>query len=290
MKILVTGGSGFLGSHVADALSETGNEVVIFDLSSSQYQQKNQKMINGSVTDYEQVYAAMDGCEAVYHLAALADIDEAINKPRNTMSVNVMGTLNVLEAAREHKIERFVFSSSIYVYSEQGSFYRTSKQACENLIQDYHNQYGLNFTILRYGSLYGPRANSSNSVFRMITTALKEGRIEYGGNGEEVREYIHIRDAALMSAEALGEEYNGAILHVTGLERMKTGEMLEMLKEILNGKVEVVLGGRDLIGHYMQTPYNYTPKLGRKMTTKTHIDLGLGLLDCIQYIDNNRDH
>ena len=285
MRILVTGGSGFLGSHVADALTEAGHDVAIFDKTPSPYLREGQEMIVGDVLNMDQVKDAVAGCDVVYHLAALADINEAISKPVDTMSINLMGTVNLLEAVREHKVSRFVFSSSIYVYSNQGSFYRTSKQACEHLIQDYHDRYGVEFTILRYGSLYGPRADASNSVHKMVTTALETGKIEYGGNGKEVREYIHIRDAALMSAEAMEDDYKGQILHLTGRERMTTGEMLEMLREILNGDVEIQLGDGNITGHYMQTPYNYTPRLGRKMTRNNFIDLGLGLLDVIQFLD-----
>lgn len=285
MKVLVTGGSGFLGSHVADALTEAGHDVVIFDIHPSPYLQDKQQIIIGDITNPDLVARAVKGCDAIYHLAALADIDEAINKPRDTMSVNLMGTVNMLEAARNQGVKRFVFSSSIYVYSDQGSFYRTSKQACEHLIQDYHDRYGLNYTILRYGSLYGPRADQNNSVYKMISSALETGCIKYGGNGKEVREYIHIRDAALMSAEVLEDEYRNEILHLTGRERLTTGDMLEMIREILNNKVEISLGTENVTGHYMQTPYNYTPRLGRKMTRNTYIDLGLGLLDCIQFLD-----
>lgn len=285
MKVLVTGGSGFLGSHVADALNEAGHDVVVFDMKPSPYIKDGQHMVIGDVTDTESIDAAVKGCDVIYHLAALADINEAINKPVDTMNVNLMGTVNMLEAARRHSIKRFVFSSSIYVYSDQGSFYRTSKQACEHLIQDYHDRYGLEYTILRYGSLYGPRADASNAVHKMIDSALRTGRIEYAGNGREVREYIHIRDAALMSADILDADYVCDILHLTGRERMTTSDMLEMLKEILNNKVEILLGEGTITGHYMQTPYNYTPRIGRKMTRNTYIDLGLGLLDVIQFMD-----
>jgi len=286
MKVLVTGGAGFLGSHVADALSEAGHEVYIFDCKQSPYLREDQKMILGDITDVESVREAVKNCEVIYHLAALADIDQAINRPLDTMSINVMGTANILEAAREFNIKRFIFSSSIYVYSDQGSFYRTSKQACEHLIHDYYERYGLEYSILRYGSLYGPRADSSNAVYRMLNSALENGTVSYGGSGKEVREYIHIRDAALMSVDALADGFKNAILHLTGRERMTTGEMLEMMNEILNNKLEITLNTKSVTGHYMQTPYNYTPKLGRKMTRETYIDLGLGLLDMIQFLDN----
>ena len=89
----------------------------------------------------------------------MADISEAIERPREAVEVNVIGTVNMLEAARAYGVGRFVFASSIYVYSNQGSFYRTTKQACENLVHDYHERFGLDFTVLRFGSLYGPRAD-----------------------------------------------------------------------------------------------------------------------------------
>jgi len=287
MKVLVTGGAGFLGSHVADALTGAGHDVTIFDRVESLYLRDHQKMTIGDVTDFEQVQDAVKDCDVIYHLAALADIDEAIDKPRDTMTVNLMGTVNMLEAAKQHGIKRFVFSSSIYVYSNQGSFYRTSKQACEHLIQDYHDRYGLEYTILRYGSLYGPRADNSNAVFKMITSAFETGKIEYPGNGREVREYIHIVDAALMSADILDQKYQNEIFHLTGRERMTTSDMLEMLREIFRDKVEISFGEDNISGHYMQTPYNYTPRLGRKITRDTYIDLGLGLLDVIQYLDQS---
>lgn len=287
MKILVTGGSGFLGSHVADALSEAGHDVHVFDLAESQYLRSDQKMIIGDVTNIDDVNTAVKGCDIIYHLAALADIDKAINRPRDTMTVNLMGTVNMLEAAREFNVQRFIFSSSIYVYSDQGSFYRTSKQACEHLIQDYHERYGLDYTILRYGSLYGPRADESNAVFRMLKSALEKQTISYNGNGQEVREYIHIRDAALMSADVAQERFANTIMHLMGRERMTSGSMLEMIKEILNNKVDVKLNAKAMTGHYMQTPYNYTPRLGRKMTRESYIDLGLGLLDVIQFLDQD---
>lgn len=285
MKALVTGGAGFLGSHVADALSDAGHSVVIFDRKESDFRREDQDIIIGDISDAASVSKALEGIDVVYHLAALADINVAMSRPREAIETNVLGTLNVLEACIAHSLERVVFSSSIYVYSGQGSFYRTSKQACEQMIQDYHEQHDLKYTILRYGSLYGPRADSGNAVRKMISTALEFGRIEYSGTGEEVREYIHIRDAALMSVQVLDDVYANSIIHITGRERMTTRAMIDMLDEILGGDLDIVLGDGNIPGHYRQTPYSYTPRLGRRLTPETFIDLGLGLLDCIQHAD-----
>jgi UDP-glucose 4-epimerase len=284
MKILVTGGSGFIGSHIADALSDAGHEVVLFDLNRSPWLRGGQTMTVGSVLDTEAVQHAVKGCQVVYHLAALADINEAINRPRETVQINIVGTLNLLEAAREHRINRFIFASSIYVYSNQGSFYRTTKQACENLIEDYHDRFDLDFTILRFGSLYGPRAGTGSHLNCLLSQALTERRIDYYGTGDEVREYIHVLDAAAMSVDVLASEFANQFVHLTGRERMTSRDMLSMICEMLGGDVALKFNATSPMGHYVQTPYHFVPKLGRRLTRSTYIDLGLGLMDCLQTI------
>lgn len=283
MRVLVTGGGGFLGSHVADVLCERGHEVRIFDRRPSPWPSPDRTMILGDVRDPDAVRDAVRGCDAVYHLAALADIGVALDSPRPTVEINILGTLNVLEAAREAGVRRVIFASSIYVYSNQGGFYRTTKQAGELLMQDYRDRYGLSHTILRFGSLYGPRADVGNAIRGILAQALRRRRIEYGGTGAEVREYIHIRDAAEMSVDALDDAYADQIVHLTGRDRMTTGEMLRMVAEMVGG-ADIVLGGAPIPGHYVHTPYTFTPKLGRKMTRSSYIDLGLGLLDCLEHI------
>ena len=130
MKVIVFGGAGFLGSYVADALSETGHEVTIFDIRPSPYLRPDQKMLVGDILDETAVARAVAGQEVVYHMAGIADIDDCARRPVDTAKYNVLGTVIVLEASRQAGIKRFVFAGSVYVYSESGSFYRSSKQAC----------------------------------------------------------------------------------------------------------------------------------------------------------------
>ena len=285
MKVMVTGGSGFLGSHVADALTRAGHDVVIFDLRPSSYAQPTQTAWTGDITNGDNLMKAAEGCDVIYHMAALADINEAMNRPAETVRVNILGTLNVLEAARATGVSRVVLASSIYVYSSQGSFYRTSKQASELLVQDYNERFGLAYTILRYGSLYGPRADSSNAINRLLSQALTEKKLDYAGTGNEVREYIHATDAAEASVDILAPEFTNEIIHLMGRERITSREMLEMIREILGGDVEIKTGEGTMAGHYTQTPYHYMPRLGRKLTRNTYVDLGLGLMDCLQDLD-----
>src|SRR5579885_733099 len=288
MNVLVTGGAGFLGSHVADALSEAGHRVVVFDRHPSPYLRRGQIGVTGDVLDEAALLSAARDFEALYYFAAVADIGETMKAPPHAIEVNVMGTVTALEVARKLGFRRFVLASSIYVYSNSGSFYRTSKLACERLVEDYRECFGLPFTILRFGSLYGPRADLSNTIHRLIWQALHEGRIEYEGTGSEVREYIHVLDGAAAAAEILGEEFENEIVHITGHEKMTSRAMIDMINEIAGRKLEVRLVADTTPGHYSQTPYNYNPRLGRKLIRKTFIDFGLGLLDLFQEIDHAR--
>ena len=158
-KAIVFGGSGFLGSHVSDVLSEEGYEVTIFDLEPSPYLQSGQKMMVGDILDREKVIKAVKGKNIVYHFAGLADLDDGKTKPLETVTKNIIGTINILDATVKAKIKHFIYSSTIYVYSSRGGFYRCSKQASENYVNEYQRMYGLDYTILRYGSLYGPRSD-----------------------------------------------------------------------------------------------------------------------------------
>ena len=136
MRILVTGGAGFIGSHVADALTVAGYEVYIYDIVISRYLQGSQKMITGNILDRDLVRETVKGAELVYHFAAMADIAEAKNNPVDSSMFNIMGTMYILDACREFNVRRFLFASTIYVYSDHGSFYRSSKQSCELFIEN----------------------------------------------------------------------------------------------------------------------------------------------------------
>lgn len=286
-RIVVFGGAGFLGSHVADELSARGHQVTIFDRKESAYLQSNQQMIVGDIMQREHVKEAVKQADIVYHFAAMADIQEARDNPVEAANFNIIGTMNILDACREFSIKRFVYSSTIYVYSDHGSFYRSSKQACELFIENYHKEYNLDFTILRYGSLYGSRANNFNFIKNCITQALLEGRIVRKGDGEEVRDYINIIDAAKATVDALASEYINSYLMITGPQTMKVKELLAMIKEMLNDQIEVAYTNDSMEGHYKITPYSFKPKVALKMTPKDFHDLGQGILDEIYGVYNN---
>lgn len=288
-KIVVFGGSGFLGSHVADTLSAAGYRVLIFDTQASPYLRDDQQMVIGDITDLDQALEALQGATALYNFAAVADIDEAHDRPLRTAEVNVLGAVTLLEAARIAKVSRYVFASSVYVFSESGSFYRASKQSAERFVETYHARHGLDYTILRYGSLYGPRADLHNGMFRMLRQAIAENRITYGGHGDAVREYIHVTDAARLSVKILKRKYANRHLVLTGTERLRVRDVMQMIAEILPAKVELEFSSGNPISHYSMTPYAYQPNIGHKLVGTDFVDLGQGLLECIGELQASLD-
>lgn len=283
-RILVCGGTGFLGSHVTDALTEAGHAVRIYDRLPSANLRDGQEMIVGDMLDLDALCKAARGCSAVYNFAAIADIDESRQRPLDALKINVVGNAHALEAARRAKAERFVLASSLYVYSRSGAFYRATKQAAEQYTETFQEEFGLDYTIVRYGSLYGRRADERNGIYRMLHAALTEGRVRYAGTGEELREYIHVDDAARLSVEILGPEYRNMPVTLTGHHPMRVRDVMEMIREMMGGKVRLEFDNEAISGHYNITPYSYHPKLAKKLVSTLYTDMGQGLLDCIAEI------
>jgi len=293
MRIVVFGGSGFVGSHVADELTERNHEVKIYDLRSSPYLREGQEMIVGDILDKNKVFKAVEGCDAVYNFAGIADLDTATTQPIDTINQNILGNAIVLDAVAKAGAKRFVYASTIYVYSSLGGFYRCSKQAAELYIEEYQKRYGLDFTILRYGTLYGPRADERNSVYRYLKQALVEGKITVYGTGEELREYIHVRDAAKLSADILSDEFKNKYVVISGHHPIKFKEMLHTIKEMLGHKVEIEFRHPKEHprhgAHYAMTPYSFIPKIGQKFVSDRYIDIGQGLLECLHEISHETE-
>lgn len=284
MNIVLFGGSGFLGSHVCDALSDAGHAVTLVDLRPSPWLRPDQRMVTGNLLDEALVEDTVAGADAVFNFAGIADIGEANNRPVDTARVNVLGNVIVLEACRKAGVKRYVFASSLYVYGKSGGFYRCSKQACELYIENYHAMHGLAYTILRYGSLYGPRADRRNAIHRFVAEALESGTITYYGSPTALREYIHVEDAALSTVEILRPEYANQNIVLTGGEPMRVGDLFKMIGEILGKELEIRFQNDPESGHYQITPYAFMPKVGRKMTPHLSIDLGQGVLKVMEEV------
>jgi len=286
-KAVVIGGSGFIGSHVADKLSDVNYSVTVFDRVHSRWLRQDQAMVIGDIQDADALDSAIEGADVVYNFAALADLNEALRQPLKTIRVNIEGNLLVLDACRKYGVSRFMYASTVYVHSREGGFYRCSKQASEAYIEEYQRVYGLDYTILRYGSLYGPRADDTNGLYRIVKEALETGKLCYEGHPDAMREYIQVEDAAKASVAALEQEFRNESVVLTGQEPMRVLDVLKMLAEILGLEDDAVdFKDGNYIGHYVRTPYAYQPKLGRKYIPPLHVDFGQGLIQLIAELNN----
>jgi UDP-glucose 4-epimerase len=215
---IVTGGAGFIGSHLVDALVEHNYVMVVDNLASGFYDQINPKAarVKEDITDYEaisKVIEAWGPFEGIYHMAAIARTPQTISDPLLTNRVNVGGTLNVLELARQHKIPRTILSSSNVVYAAQTP-YRASKEMGEMWGKVYNELYGVSNLSLRYSNVYGPRQSElgpSPNVFASLRKTLREkGYVEITGDGNQTRHYTHVSDIvrglrAAMDSDSCGD-------------------------------------------------------------------------------------
>ena len=282
--VVVFGGSGFLGSHVTDELVAQGFRVRVFDRERSQYLNPRAEFIQGDITDFNAVLNAVQNAAYVYNFAGIADIDEAKNRPVDVVKINILGNTYILEACRLSNVKRFLFASTVYVFSKAGSFYRASKQSCEAMVEAYAAEHKLRYTILRYGSLYGRRAGATNGIYRLLKQALADRSVHYVGHKDAMREYIHVTDAAKLSVRCLAADYEDRNIIITGLERMSVPSLLKMISEMIPGGVNISFEENPSELHYLMTPYSFTPSVGHKLVSTDHVDLGQGLLDCLTEI------
>lgn len=292
MKILVIGGSGFLGSHLVDSLLLKKNSVTVLDLEKSNWLSKNQKFIKADITNLKDVLKFTKGFDIIYHCAALADLDKASKDPLKTVTANILGTVNILEACKINKIKKFIFASTIYVKSLRGGFYRCSKEACENYIKEYSNIYNLKYAILRYGSIYGPRSGLENGLYKIIYKALKTKKLVYNGNKNTIREYVHVKDVADISRDIIDKKFDNSTIVVTGQETLKVKDLLIMIKEILGSNYKIQYSKKNLnsmekTNHYISTPYSYKEDFTKKIKSNQYVDMGQGIVDLINFIKKN---
>jgi len=163
-KVIVFGGAGFIGSYVVEELLRRNYEVIAADIKLSKYISE-EIFEECDILDKEKVNELVSKVDIVYNFAGYANLDDAIANPIRTIELNVLGNMNILEASRRNNIERFIYASSAYAMSDKGSFYGISKLTSEKLIEEYYKKFGLKFTIIRYGSVYGDREFYNNYIY-----------------------------------------------------------------------------------------------------------------------------
>ena len=257
MKHVVTGGCGFIGSHLVDRLLELGHEVVVVDdLSTSEGRSVNPgaTLVEGSVTDLDLLMSATEGADCVFHAAAWARVPRSIDDPVGTHEVNVNGTLNVLQAARENRVGRVVYSSSSSVYGDQDTHVMQedmepnpkSPYALHKLIGEQYGRmfarlFGMSVVSLRYFNVYGPGQTTEGAYVLVIPRFLKlrdEGKpLTIYGDGRQTRSYTHVSDVARANVLAASEELpagENVVLNIGPNEETSVNE----IAALIGGEVE----------------------------------------------------
>jgi len=261
MRALVTGGAGFIGSNLVDALITRGNDVVVLDNFSSGRRERLEhfddrlSLVEGDLRSYERVHAAMDGIEVVFHQGALPSIPRSIQDPLTTSAVNVEGTLNVLLAARDADVRRVILASSSSIYGDAPGLprheeqrpsplapYAVSKLAAESYCSAFWKVYGLETVALRYFNVFGPGQDPSSQyaavVPRFITALLDGERPVIYGDGEQSRDFTFVQDvvnANLLAAEA--GDVAGEVFNVAAGRSRTVNELASSIAEVIGASV-----------------------------------------------------
>jgi UDP-glucose 4-epimerase len=254
MRVLVTGGSGFIGSHVVDKLRAAGHEPVIYDLRPSPWHEPGSvATVLGSITDREGLERALHSCDAVAHLAAVADVNDVHAEPEDAERVNARGTVAVLEACRRAGVKRIVYASTIWVYSDcegevvdedtllpaPSHLYTSTKLAGELYCKAYQELYGIDYTILRFGIPYGPRAREAAVIPAFVGRALRGEPLTLAGDGGQSRRFVYVEDLAEGVALGLADVARNRVYNLASDENVTIKQIAERVRELL-GDVEIV--------------------------------------------------
>jgi len=253
MNIGVIGGSGFIGSHVVDKLIDAGHEVTVFDIMKPHRSDVRHTYID--ITDLSKTTVALTGnYDVIYLLAAMADVNDIYKNPVEAGEVNIMAVANVLEAARRNEIERVILASTVWVYemaqeanvTEDTSLspdrvnhvYTASKLGAELYCHGYHKLYNQQFTILRYGIPYGPRARGGTVIAIFVRKALNGEPLTIMGDGSQYRNFIYVEDLALGNAAALQDIARNQTYNLEGMRPVTIKEVAETVKKLV-GNVDI---------------------------------------------------
>jgi UDP-glucose 4-epimerase len=282
MKVLVTGGSGFIGSHVVDKLRDKGVGVRVFDMVMPDYRD-DIEFYHGSLLNLDQMRMAVSDIDVVFHLGAVADVKDVFQEPRYSEAINVRGTMNVLEAARLNgNIKRIIYGSTTWVYSEAeeqnvdektplhspSHLYTATKLAGEYYCQSYNKLYGLEFTILRYGIPYGPRARDGAVIPIFVKKAINGEPLTISGDGSQFRKFIYVEDLAEGNVLALQSIATNKIFNLDGKQRVTIKQIAEAIQKIIgNVKIENItartgdFSGKEVSSEIAKKELNWEPKI-----------------------------
>lgn len=302
-KVLVTGGAGFIGSHVTKILLDQGHEVIIFDNLSKGHEDsvdKRAKLIVGDIADPVKTKEALDGVDSVIHMAGLIVVPESVKDPIKYSQNNVLGSVNLFQSMRETGVKRIIFSSSACVYGTPDDLpikedaplhpdnpYGATKASIESFLQAYHANFGFDVTILRYFNPFGPgelHSPETHAIPNFIKAALSRKPIPLFWNGEQVRDFIYIGDLARAHTDVLNQD--GFNIFNVGTETgVKVKDVVDKIFEIIGYDVPIEnLGERpgDVAANYASSQ-----KLHEAVGWQAKVSLEEGLKKTIDFFKNN---
>ncbi len=261
MKVVITGGAGFIGSHFVEYFSQKGNDVHIIDNFRSGYKRNIDKfncaLHEGSITDAELVNSVLQNADAVINLAALVSVPESLLKPKETVEINSIGVLNILEAAKTNGVRKVVHASSAAIYGdnpeqpkkismkpEPKTPYAITKLDGEYYLRMYAEQYGLNTTSLRFFNVYGPRQDPKSqyaaAIPIFIHNAVSGKPIVIYGDGKQTRDFIFVKDVVQAGIKAIEFSGKGETFNVATGTSVSINEIAETIVELTGSKSEII--------------------------------------------------
>ena len=282
MRVAVTGGAGFIGSNVVDALLVHGHEPIVIDIRPAHRRDVAALCID--VHDRAAMVNALVDCDAVFHLAAVANVNDAYDDPSECINLNVLGTAQTLDAARQAGVRRFVLASTVWVYNaadghepldedaamtprEVGHVYTASKLAAEMIVHSYAQLYGQEFTILRYGIPFGPRMRTALAIPQFVAKAMAGEPIRIQGDGSQFRRYVYVEDLADAHILALGPAGANHVINIEGEVPVSMRDMVDAVAAALGCEVLVEYGparpgdfsGREVSAKLAETQLGWRP-------------------------------
>jgi len=251
MRVLVTGGFGFIGSHLVETLNSRGYETTVVDITSHGYQTKEIQFLNIDIRDYTRLRNSIKKVDFIVHLAALINAHESVQVPKLYHDVNVNGTLSLLKLCRDFKVEKLVFASSAAVYGEAQYLpinedhplrplnpYGATKVACEAYISAFHFSYGIPAIILRVFNTYGPKQSGAyvGVISKFIKRALLGKQLIVYGDGRQTRDFIYVSDVVEAIMRALESDLEFGIFNVGTGKATSINELAELVKRLTNNK------------------------------------------------------
>lgn len=256
-KYLITGGAGFIGSHLAEKLVELGNEVVIFDNFSTGKREnvKDIEIIEGDICDAEALQKACEGIDFISHHAAQISVPRSIEDPKETLEINAKGTLNVLKAAQENKVKKVVFASSSAVYGDTENLpiresepvkplspYAVSKLLGEYYCQTFSHLYDLETTVFRYFNIFGERQDPNSpyaaAIPKFIELAKQKKPLTIFGDGKQTRDFVHVSDVVEANIKAFNTKTDAQPINIGSGEKIEVSNLASMISSNITHEPE----------------------------------------------------